>query len=390
MACSPAGGFSRDGRVIEPIMYFTLGALSAILAAFATLPAFWRRAYRISRRHVESMLPVSPAEIAAERDQLRAAFAVERRQLELRLDKASAQRHDDQVELGRRLAAIADRDGTVRDLSARIRALDVDVSERDLRIAGLSAELAETAQALEGTRLDLGDLRRAHDALKDTYRALLDVADARRVEIDELTTRRDSLAARVHELERAELLLRNTNRERADEVRTLERSRRELLSEKSILQGKLAAAEALVARRDASLAERDAERAALKETVDGLARQLASLERADQDKAKRLVVADARVTELEMAHREARKALTDLRAEKITADGLLAQAKLDIAALERQLPKRRGMQPVDDGALARTLAELQVIALPELADVVPSNDDLSSPMAQRVRDLRPD
>ncbi|HEY8578608.1 MAG TPA: hypothetical protein VIL72_01885, partial [Beijerinckiaceae bacterium] len=68
--------------MIEQLMIFALGFLSAGLLSLLFLPAFWRRAMRLSRRRLEMQMPLSMDEIVAERDQLRAEFAAERRRLE--------------------------------------------------------------------------------------------------------------------------------------------------------------------------------------------------------------------------------------------------------------------------------------------------------------------
>ena len=57
-------------------MIFALGFLAASLCGLLLLPALNARAARLERRRAEARLPLSPAEIAAERDFLRAQFAL--------------------------------------------------------------------------------------------------------------------------------------------------------------------------------------------------------------------------------------------------------------------------------------------------------------------------
>ena len=47
--------------------------------------AVWRRAHRLARARVESSLPMSLGEVQAEKDQLRASYALSARRLELQL-----------------------------------------------------------------------------------------------------------------------------------------------------------------------------------------------------------------------------------------------------------------------------------------------------------------
>ena len=74
--------------LIEAVMYFVLGLLAASLLALALTPAVWRRAHRLAKARVESSLPMSLGEVQAEKDQLRASYAISARRLELQLAEA--------------------------------------------------------------------------------------------------------------------------------------------------------------------------------------------------------------------------------------------------------------------------------------------------------------
>ena len=56
-------------------MYFALGLLAAGLLALVVTPAIWRRAMRLARARIEAGVPLTRAEIDADKDQLRAGFA---------------------------------------------------------------------------------------------------------------------------------------------------------------------------------------------------------------------------------------------------------------------------------------------------------------------------
>ena len=81
--------------VIETVMIFALGFLAASLCGLLLLPAVNARAARLARRRAEARLPLSPAEIAAEQDFLRAQFAVQQRRLERRVETVEAKRQAD-------------------------------------------------------------------------------------------------------------------------------------------------------------------------------------------------------------------------------------------------------------------------------------------------------
>ncbi|MDP4021974.1 hypothetical protein Q8W71_04990 [Methylobacterium sp. NEAU 140] len=144
-------------------MIFALGFLAASLCGLLVLPAVNRRAARLARRRAEAVLPLSPGEIAAERDFLRAQFAVQQRRLERTVEEVRAKRHADMAAIGA---------GTMRAA-----ALTRDVAARDARIARVEerreALEAELAAALEDGTASLATLRALEEAHADLLDSLL-------------------------------------------------------------------------------------------------------------------------------------------------------------------------------------------------------------------------
>ena len=128
--------------MILDILIFTLGFLVAGLLALAALPAVWRRALRLSGERLSRLVPLSAEEIAAERDHLRAAHAVELRRSEQRLERAEAERAALRVEAGRR--------------ETRVLALEGDGARAQVAVAGLEAELAGLRREVDGLRAEIG------------------------------------------------------------------------------------------------------------------------------------------------------------------------------------------------------------------------------------------
>ena len=62
---------------IENMMYFALGLLVAGLLALIVMPAVWKRAVRLTKRRIEAATPITLSEFRADKDQLRAEFALE-------------------------------------------------------------------------------------------------------------------------------------------------------------------------------------------------------------------------------------------------------------------------------------------------------------------------
>src|SRR5215210_1442849 len=145
-------------RVIEALMFSGLGFLVAALIALLIIPAVNARAERLARRRVEALFPLSITELTAEKDHLRAEFAVMQRRLERKAEEALANKHQDMEELGRR--------------AVRIEALENELLARDHRIAELEGDLERTRTQLAATEADLAATRHALAASQETLAAL--------------------------------------------------------------------------------------------------------------------------------------------------------------------------------------------------------------------------
>ena len=117
--------------MIEPIMIFALGFLSSALLALLILPAVNRRAERLARRRQEALLPLSAVELAAERDHLRAEFAVAAHRLEQRVERLVVEKAAALEESGRRAFRIAELEKELASHMAAIAAGKKSVTEVD-------------------------------------------------------------------------------------------------------------------------------------------------------------------------------------------------------------------------------------------------------------------
>jgi len=143
--------------LIENIMYFALGLLVAGLVALIIMPAVWRRAVRLTKRRIEAATPITMAEFRADKDQLRAEFALSTRRLEMNVEA-----------LRKRLAEqLGDANQKRTDLGAlraeREKHLDV-VRELEQREVELRARILE----LEKEGADLGNRLRKRDRELET------------------------------------------------------------------------------------------------------------------------------------------------------------------------------------------------------------------------------
>ena len=184
-------------------MVFAIGFLTAALLALLILPGLSRRAERLARRRVEARLPTSVAQIAAERDLLRAELAVEARRIEMKAKSIAQEHAADLLELGKRDVEIA---SVERDLRRRSQASQLwrrstppDRLEHHRR----APRWSETSTALSQTRHDLAEREAALSTLSARPPgASSEIAEERRLSIAGLETTTEGLRIRVGDLER--------------------------------------------------------------------------------------------------------------------------------------------------------------------------------------------
>ena len=148
--------------LVEKIMFFALGFLAAGLVGIAVGSAIWNRAVRLTRRRIEAATPVTLTEFRADKDRLRAEFAIALRKREMRIEALREKLTNQIVALDRaatELSALsAERDDQFqaieafqereRELVARIRDLERDGAALAARLRQADIDLADTDPAL--------------------------------------------------------------------------------------------------------------------------------------------------------------------------------------------------------------------------------------------------
>ncbi len=146
-------------------MYFALGFLVAGLIALLSLPAFWRRALRLSMRRLQMLAPMSKEEVIAERDLLRAEFAVRERRLEQEMEAVKAAKADDLVAIGRHAARVFEAETLQKRAEAATRDMELAVREAQKM-------LAERTDLLRSTELALHEMTERADRGVERLRLL--------------------------------------------------------------------------------------------------------------------------------------------------------------------------------------------------------------------------
>src|SRR5882762_71993 len=91
--------------MIEPIMFVGIGFLVAGLLVIGVIPLVHARAVRLTMKRLEAVTPMSMAEIQADKDQLRAEFAMSTRRLEMSVEQMKAKTTSQLAETEQVLAA---------------------------------------------------------------------------------------------------------------------------------------------------------------------------------------------------------------------------------------------------------------------------------------------
>ncbi|MBK8085412.1 MAG: hypothetical protein IPK28_17185 [Devosia sp.] len=155
---------------IENIMYFALGVLVAGLLALIILPAVWRRAVRLTKKRIEAATPMTMAEFRADKDQLRAEFALSTRRLEMNVEALRRRLADQLRDINRKKSELGGIKGE-RDTHLQIvKELEEREAEARRRVLELEKEGADLAQKLRMRDRELGEKSSQLEAAREAIR----------------------------------------------------------------------------------------------------------------------------------------------------------------------------------------------------------------------------
>ena len=230
--------------MVEQIMYIGIGFLIAGLLVIGVIPLVHARAVRLTMRRLEALTPLSITEIQADKDQLRAEFAMTMSRLEMSVEQMKAKTTNQLADLSRKSEAIGrlklelgEKTAALFALEAKEKQLSDDLQATQTELAAKTGSLEEAERALAsartelvqvtasfndasvaagGQRVEFVALRAQTEALKgqiDSYeketKALWDHLNSKTAELEaakqqlaEQRGRADNLANRVGELDR--------------------------------------------------------------------------------------------------------------------------------------------------------------------------------------------
>src|SRR6202790_5603013 len=224
--------------MVEPIMYLAIGFLVSMLFGLMIVPLVHNRAVRLTTKRLEAATPLSMAEIQADKDQLRAEFAMSARRLEMSVDQLKNKTTSQLAELGKKSDAInrmkielGEKNATIFSLEAREKAVKEELRPPEEEFPAKTAALRDAEQALKDKQ---NDLARINTELSD--RSMM--ADTRQVELVAVRTQIDELKTRVGDAEKefaatqARLEQERSESEKASHELSEARSRVENLSQR--------------------------------------------------------------------------------------------------------------------------------------------------------------
>ena len=188
--------------MIEPIMYLAIGFLVSMLFGLMIVPLVHNRAVRLTTRRLEAATPLSMAEIQADKDQLRAEFAMSARRLEMSVEQLKNKTTSQLAELGKKTDAInrmkielGEKNATIFSLEAREKAMKEQLRATEEEFSAKTELLRSAEAALNDKQAELGKIN--HE-LSDRSMT----ADSRQVELIAVRTQIEQLKGRVGDAEK--------------------------------------------------------------------------------------------------------------------------------------------------------------------------------------------
>lgn len=156
-----AEGRARGSVLIEETMYFALGFCVAGLALSCLFPVASRRGTRIAMRRIQSQLPLSLEEVAAERALLRAQCAVRERVSKQEVDAVKAAKAKVMADNGRYAARVIDLDQRLKTSETRAAGFETRLGEAGKLVDQLTFVLDSACSKLAALKSEKRELEEA-------------------------------------------------------------------------------------------------------------------------------------------------------------------------------------------------------------------------------------
>ena len=189
---------------IQSGMLVALGFLAASLLALLIAPLFWARAVRLTSRRIKDSMPISEIEIRADKDRIRAEYAIKVHKLESEIEQVRLSTARQQIEINRRDASVNELESELEQLrsnheealNAR-RVLEQTISDRLPRV---EERLSDAKKLLFSRDREVSELTRTGERQAQALDEAKAFGGQQRSEVERLTA---SLAARARRAESA-------------------------------------------------------------------------------------------------------------------------------------------------------------------------------------------
>ncbi|WP_147306452.1 hypothetical protein [Methylovirgula sp. 4M-Z18] len=359
-------------------MIFALGFLAAGFLAILALPAIAGRAMRLSQRRLEMLMPLSVDEVIAERDQLRAEFAVQQRRLEQKADRYAVAEAAAKSEAGRSTIKIIELTERLKQQQTDADGLREEITALRQDFHSAQAEMATASKELHDAAGLRDQMQHMYERMRQDHAALENLAAERRTMVASLQTRVSGLEMQAEDQARAYEEINRALAERMRQVADLHNERTiaaaELAVARTNIENLSRQAEAFKARGSTM----EAELSELRQAHSMLGRQatqqtsaIAGYESAIAGNAQLFTEMQDRLNQLQKRHREQEQEMNDkldsLRQEKASVAGALEAARNGRDQLQRDISRLQ--QALQQRGDERELALLRE-AIAEIGDNV--------------------
>jgi chromosome segregation ATPase len=331
--------------MVEPIMFVGIGFLIAGLLVIGVIPLVHARAVRLTMRRLEALTPLSMAEIQADKDQLRAEFAMSTRRLEMNVEQMKAKTTNQLADLSRKSEAIGRLKLELGEKTAALFALEAKEKQLTDDLKGARDEHSAKITTLEETERRLAATHSELTQVSGNFRESSVTADSQRVELIALRAQTEALKGQIESYEsefkelrerlsnkttEVEMLVQQLNEERtkSDQLgsRTGELDRQILVqnTEAEVLNRRVQELTARLDEQSRFLADREF-------TSDRLRSEAATAQKTETE--VRAALADT-----ENRHRFATEAV---RAEKALVEDQLRQSQDERTKLQREIAQMK-------------------------------------------------
>ncbi|HEU4475880.1 MAG TPA: hypothetical protein VFR71_04190 [Methyloceanibacter sp.] len=254
-------------------MFGALGFFLACLLALMLAAPLWNRAVRLTTRKLEATMPMSLNDIQADKDQLRAEFAIELRKVEVALEKAKEKAARELIEANKRRVEISVLNTELATVKAQF--MENENANRVLQQT-IKRRLPDLDSRLKAAKKALAELESVNAELRNTVAS----------QSDALKTARTTLHQQRSDIDRLRNALESTP---ASALRGLGKGDARALAEAQRLTAELSRAQEELehARTGAE------ENLALRRELSKLASQILAVSRTQSAPQQRVVVEEA-------------------------------------------------------------------------------------------------